>query len=248
MHVSNNKILITGGSSGIGLELAKQFLKKNNDVLICGRNLQRLQAAKQQNPELDFFQCDLAIPEECDKLVYWIQENHSNLNVLINNAAIVHKTSFLEDAFALEKANLEFQINFMAPLRLIKKLASTLHQHISPTIINITTGLVYAPRADYSYYNANKAALHSFTQVLRIQLKKRNFRVIEILLPAVNTPWHKGNPPKIAISTEKAVTMMLQELSAGKTEIKVGKVKLLHIISRISPRFALKKINSLNDV
>ncbi|MBL4642464.1 MAG: SDR family NAD(P)-dependent oxidoreductase [Flavobacteriaceae bacterium] len=246
MYLSNNKILITGGSSGIGLELAIQLLKRNNNVLICGRNLQRLQAAKQQNPRLEIFQCDLAIPEDCDRLVYWIQENHSDLNVLINNAAIVHTSSFLEDQFALEKAQLEFQVNFLAPLRLIKKLASTLHQHITPTIINITTGLVYAPRADYSYYNATKAALHSFTQVLRIQLKKRNFRIIEVLMPAVNTPWHKGNPPKIAISTEKAVAMMLKEVSAGKTEIKVGKVKLLHFISRISPGFALKKINSLH--
>ncbi len=247
MHLSNHKILITGGSSGIGLELATQLLKKNNHVLICGRNLQRLQAAKQQNPTLETFQCDLSIPEDCDRLVHWIQENHSDLNVLINNAAIVHKSAFLTDPNALEKAQLEFQVNFMAPLRLIKKLASTLHQHITPTIINITTGLVYAPRADYSYYNATKAALHSFTQVLRIQLKNRNFRVIEILMPAVNTPWHKGNPPKIAISTEKAVAMMLKELAAGKTEIKIGKVKLFHFISRLSPRFALKKINSLHE-
>jgi len=247
MYLSNQKILITGGSSGIGLELATQLLKKNNHVLICGRNLQKLHAAKQQHPALDFFQCDLAIPEECDSLVTWIQENHGNLSVLINNAAIVHKTAFLTDPKALEKAQLEFQVNFMAPLRLIKKLASTLHQHPTPTIVNITTGLVYVPRADYSYYNATKAALHSFTQVLRIQLKHRNFRVIEVLMPAVNTPWHKGNPPKIAISTEKAVSMMLKELSAGKTEIKVGKVKLFHLISRVSPRFALKKINSLNQ-
>ena len=122
-----------------------------------------------------------------------------------------------------------------------------LQKNTAPHIINITTGLVFTPRADYPFYNATKAGLHAFTQGLRIQEAQSNVKIIEVMMPAVNTPWHKGHPPKIAISPQKAVNEMLQELQKDKTEIKISKVKLLYLLSRIAPGFALQKINHLND-
>src|SRR5690606_28607972 len=175
----------------------------------------------------------------------WIHKNHPDLNILINNAALAHNTSFLDTENILEKLKLEVDTNLIAPIRLIKHLHPVLEKNKNPTIINITTGLVYVPKADYPFYNATKSALHSFTQVLRIQLKGSNFRVIEVLFPAVKTPWHKGEPPKIAITVEKAVNEMMKGLEKGIAEIKVSKVKILYNLSRIAPGFALKKINNL---
>ncbi|WP_062060004.1 SDR family oxidoreductase [Aquimarina longa] len=245
MSFLNNKVLITGGSSGIGLELGKQLLKKKNKVIICGSTEEKLLEAKRSNPEFEIFQCDLSDEKQCFDLTTWVQENHSDLNVLINNAAIVHVTPFIEGDDVLKKADLEMQVNFFAPLRLTKYLYPILNKNNNPIIINVTTGLVYAPKAAYSFYNATKAALHSFTQVLRIQLGKSNIKVVEVLFPAVDTPWHKGNAPKIAISTQTAVYEMIKGLEEGKTEIKVSKVKLLYMLSRIFPKLALKKINNL---
>jgi uncharacterized oxidoreductase len=88
--------------------------------------------------------------------------------------------------------------------------------------------------------------LHSFTQVLRDQLKNEEIQIIEVMFPAVDTPWHKGNPPKIAITPERAVSEMLKKIADGKTEIRIAKVKLLYLISRIAPKFALKKINNIS--
>jgi len=105
--------------------------------------------------------------------------------------------------------------------------------------------LIYAPRADYSFYNSTKAALHAFTQVLRIQNTNPNLKIIEVLFPVVDTPWHKGNAPKIAISVDQAVQGMIKGIEKGKEEVKVAGVKLLYLLSRIAPKFALKKINNL---
>ena len=154
---------------------------------------------------------------------------------------MVHQTSFLETAGVSEMAALEMNTNFLGPIRLIKGLHPILKKNKQPTIVNVTTGLVYAPRADYPFYNATKSALHSFTQVLRIQLRKTNYMVIEVLFPAVKTPWHKDTPPKIAISVEKAVDHMIKGLGRGKKEIKINGVKILYVLSRIAPNFALKK-------
>lgn len=247
MDLYNHTILITGGSSGIGVELAQRLLDKNNKVIICGRSAEKLEAAKKQYPQLETVQCDLSDEKECLNLAHWIKENHPNLNVLVNNAALVHKTSFLETDNILEKLKLEVDTNLLAPIRLIKYLHPVLEKNENPTIVNITTGLVYVPRADYPFYNATKAALHSFTQVLRMQLKSTNFQVIEVMFPAVKTPWHKGKPPKIAITVEKAVNEMMKGMEKGKTEIKVSKVKILYTLFRIAPGFALKKINSLQE-
>lgn len=246
--LTNNTILITGGSSGVGLELARRLIEKGNTVLICGRSKEKLTEARQLLPQVQIFPCDIASEKECILLYEWVKTNYPDCNILINNAAIVHNTAFLDDNQAIEKAHEEFQTNILAPIRLSKLFLPLLLKNANAQLINITTGLVYAPRAVYPFYNATKAALHSFTQTLRLQLRNEPIKVIEILLPVVNTPWHKGNPPKIAISAEKAVEEVLRKLEKGNNlEIRIGGVNILYWLARIAPGFAIRKINSLGN-
>jgi uncharacterized oxidoreductase len=245
MKLENHTVLVTGGSSGIGLQLSKVLVQKGNKVIICGRSQEKLQRAKQQEPQLITYPCDIADEQECEALAKWIAQNHPETNVLVNNAAIVNKIDFFEDKQALALAEREYQTNLIAPIRLIYLLHPILSKNQSPTLINVTTGLVYAPRVVYPFYNSAKSALHSFTQTLRMRLEDTKTEVIEVMFPAVNTPWHKGTPPKIAISTEEAVDKMIQGLEKGHPEIRIKGVKLLYWVSRIAPRFALKKVNQL---
>lgn len=245
MKLENNTVFITGGSSGIGLELSKELLARNNKVIVCGRSQSKLNEAKLQNPSLITYRCDISSKEECAALSNWLHANHPDLNVLVNNAAIVHKTSFLNTENIAELAEAELNTNFLAPVRFIKSLYPLLSKNENPTIINVTTGLVYTPRGEYPFYSATKAAEHSFTQMLRWQLRHTKVKIIEALFPAVDTPWHKGNPPKIAISVEKAVREMLAGLQKHKDEIRIGGVKILYLLFRIAPKFAFKKVNSL---
>ncbi len=248
MKLSGNTVLITGGSSGIGLELSKRLLEKENRVIICGRSEEKLLKAQKLLPELEIFQCDLSDRNQCKDLADWIRKEYPELNVLINNAAIVSRTKFTENENIIKIAEQEMETNFLAPVRLISLLHPLLITSPNPCVLNVTTGLIYSPRADYPFYNATKAALHSFTQTLRIQLADTKVEVIEIMFPAVNTPWHKGNPPKIAIAPQKAVHEMIKGLEKGKPEIRIAGAELLYRISRIAPQFALKKVNSLaND-
>ena len=245
MKLKNSIVLITGGSSGIGFELAKVLTNNGNKVIICGKSNEKLLAAKKMIPELITYQCDLSDSQECTDFAKRIIENHPDLNILINNAAIVNKIDFITEKKAIELAENEYQTNLIAPIRLIKLLYSTISTKESSAIINITTGLIYAPRFIYPFYNSSKSALHSFTQTLRIRLKDKKTKVIEVMFPAVNTPWHQGTPPKIAISTELAVSEMINGLEKGKSEIRVGGAKILYLMSRLAPSFALKKVNEI---
>lgn len=245
MKLNNNTILITGGSSGIGFELGKVLINKGNKVIICGKSKDKLEVAKHKEPKFITYQCDLSDSGECAGLVQKIHENHPDLNVLVNNAAIVNKTSIIGDSQAVEKLMNELKTNLVAPVQLINMLIPVLEKNKNPEIINITTGLIYIPRSLYPFYNATKAALHSITQVLRLQMKGKNINIVEVMFPAVDTPWHQGQVPKIAISASKAVQEMIKGLEKGKPEIRVGGAKILYLMSRLAPGFALKKVNEL---
>ena len=245
MKLKNSTVLITGGSSGIGLELANVLTNKGNKVIICGKSNEKLAAAKKLLPELITYQCDLSNSVECTDFAKKISENHRDLNILINNAAIVNKIDFFNHPESLQLAETEYQTNLIAPIRLIKLLYPILHANDNSTIINVTTGLIYAPRVIYPFYNSSKSALHSFTQTLRMQLIDKKTKVIEVMFPAVDTPWHNGTPPKIAIPVEKAVDEMITGLEKGKMEIKVGGAKILYLMSRIAPGLAIQKMNSI---
>jgi len=245
MNLTGNTILITGGSSGIGLQLCKKLTEQNNKVIICSRSEDKLKLLKKEIPKLEIFSCDISKETHRNELAEWVKTNHKGLNILINNAALVHTINFFEDSSAFEKAESEFQTNVLAPIHLIKLLFPLLLNNKNPAIVNITTGLVYAPKALYPFYCATKAALHSFTQTLRFNIQKNNYNIeiIEVLFPAVDTPFHKGKAPGIAISVEEAVDETLAGIHSGKPEIRIAGVKRLYFLSRLAPKFILKKIN-----
>lgn len=246
MQLNRQKILITGGSSGIGLELAQQLIARQNTVIICGRSAYKLAKAKESVPKVHTIVCDISVQADRVNLLHWVKTHHASCNVLVNNAAIVNKTDFRTDDDMLEKVEQEIYTNLLAPIALAKMFLPLLDKHADSAIINITTGLVYTPRAVYPIYNATKAGLHSFTQVLRHQLKKTNVRVLEVMMPVVDTPWHKGDVPKMAIPAKRAVAEMIANIENGKEEIRVGAVRLLYLLSRIAPSFAFRKINQIS--
>ena len=247
MKLRNRTILITGGSSGIGLQLAKTLLDLDNTVIICGRSESKLKEARLLLPNVETIQSDIASESDRQRLMNKVYENHPDCSVLVNNAAIVHKTDFKSDDQMNEKSRVEIKTNLEAPICLSKLFLDHVGHRHDAAIINITTGLVFAPRAVYPVYNATKAGLHSFTQALRLQLKKEQTKIIEVMMPVVDTPWHKGDVPRIAISPEQAVAEMIRKIEKGKLEIHVGAVRTLYLLWRISPNLALRMINNIDD-
>lgn len=218
MKLSNNKILITGGASGIGLGLTERFIQENNTVIICGRREDALKEVANQFPSVITKVCDLSIEQERVELYNWIAENHSDLNVLVNNAGIQNWMNISDSNF-YEKSINEINTNVLAPIHL-----TTLFIQLNSlnTIINVTSGLSFLPFAKVPVYSATKAFFHSFTATLRYMLKARNIEVIEMIPPALNTDLggkglHDGQPPVSAF-----VEAVFQQMKEGKTELTFG--------------------------
>ncbi|HMJ48639.1 MAG TPA: SDR family NAD(P)-dependent oxidoreductase, partial [Ferruginibacter sp.] len=117
MKIANNKILITGGASGIGLGLSERFINEKNTVIICGRREDALKVAAVKMPAIITYQCDLSVKEEREGLYDWISKEHSDLDVLVNNAGIQQWMSISDENF-FERAKDEISINVEAPIHL----------------------------------------------------------------------------------------------------------------------------------
>jgi uncharacterized oxidoreductase len=218
MKTSNNKILITGGATGIGLGLAERFLQANNTVIICGRRASALQEAAKKFPSLITKQCDLGHVEEREKLFQWIAKNHPDLNVLVNNAGIQQWMSIDDDNF-YSRADEEITTNIEAPIHLSSLLIKLKSLN---TIINVTSGLSFVPLTKTPVYSATKAFFHSFTLSLRHLLKPKGIEVIELIPPALNTDLggkglHDQAPP-----VSDFIKAIFEQLQGGKTELTYG--------------------------
>jgi len=218
MKLTNNKILITGGASGIGLGLTEKFIQENNTVIICGRRESLLNEVAAKFPSVITKVCDLSVEADRIKLYDWVSENHSDVNVLVNNAGIQNWMSISDTDF-YQKASAEITINVMAPIHL-----ATLFSDLKSlkTIINVTSGLAFVPLSKVPVYCATKAFMRSFTLSLRHILKPKNIEVIEMIPPALNTDLgakgiHDGHPP-----VSDFVEAVFQQLKEGKTELTFG--------------------------
>ncbi|OCT16389.1 short-chain dehydrogenase [Paenibacillus pectinilyticus] len=189
MKLSGNTILITGGSSGIGLAFAQRFLKAGNTVIVTGRREHILEHAKDNYPNLITRVSDLAVESERIALFDWVTTNYPDVNVLVNNAGIQQRFNVLKtDAKDNWRYfNQEITTNIEAPCHLSMLFAPFFAAKEEATIINVTSGLAFTPFAIAPIYSATKAALHSFTISLRHQLSETSVEVIEVAPPAVST-------------------------------------------------------------
>jgi len=218
MKLSGNKILITGGASGIGLGLTERFINEGNEVIICGRREDVLQEAANKFPSVITKACNLSVEAERIELYNWISENHNDLNVLVNNAGIQNWMSISDSDF-YEKANTEITTNVLAPLHLTSLFTNLKSLN---TIINVTSGLAFVQLSKVPVYCATKAFFHSFTRSLRHLLKEKNIEVIEMIPPALNTDLggkglHDGQPAVIDF-----VEAVFQQMKEGKIELTFG--------------------------
>jgi uncharacterized oxidoreductase len=245
MQTSGNTILITGGGSGIGLELAKAFVRRNNRAIICGRDEKRLAAAQTETPGIEFRRCDLGIAADRAELVTWALDRFPELNILVNNAAVVSGLDLRQDAFDFEQMQQELATDLCAPVDLTLRFLPHLRRQAVAAIVNVTTGQVYSPNASTPVYSTAKAGLHAWTDAVRYQLRDTSVRIFEILPPIVDTEMIRrlGVPTKDAMPPDQVADTAVKQISADVEEIRVGQTKALYAASRIAPHTVYAALN-----
>ncbi|MDY6924550.1 MAG: SDR family NAD(P)-dependent oxidoreductase [Pseudomonadota bacterium] len=225
MDTRKDTILITGGGSGIGKAMAEALHARGARVIIAGRRREALEAVAAANPGMAFETLDVADAADVQAFAGRVVAAYPGLNVVINNAGIM----VVEDGIDLDIAEQTVAINLLGPIRLTAALLPHLRSKARASVVTVSSGLAFVPLAATPTYSATKAAIHSWSQSLRHQLKDTAIEVIEWAPPAVATdlmPGHAENPNSMPLAEFTAESLALFE-AGGHDEILVERVKFL---------------------
>ncbi len=244
MNIRNNTVLITGGGSGIGFKTALLLAAQGNRVIITGRNRDKLEKAAQQIPGAVPIVADITDAAAVDALVSQIQQEFPTLNMLFNNAAHAVAYTLSPDADAYSKASEEFNTNVLSVIRLTEKLWPVLEKQPNAAVVNITSIVSMVPGLRIPTYSATKAALHSYSQSLRVALSSTNVKVFEVMPPLVDTDFAK-DLSGTKMEPADVATEILEGISKDAYEIYVGVTADFRQLYLKSPETALKHLNNL---
>ena len=245
MKLKGKTILITGGTSGIGLELTRRLLAAGNTVLITGRNSDRIKKAQQELQGVHVFQSDASEVSEIALLHGEVLEKFPKLSVVINNAGIMRNLNLnVADASDVIR---EIAIDLSGPILVNQFFLPHLKKQSEALIVNVSSGLALIPFTISPVYSAAKAGLHAYSRCLRAQMKGTSVRVIELLPPGTETPlFRRGFEKETAGQKGMDVTVLVKHAIAGieadRDEIRPGLTKVLSMMSRVAPDFMMAQI------
>ncbi len=254
MQMTGNTILVTGGGTGIGRGLAESLHQLGNEVIIAGRRVQHLKAVVEANPGIQYLSLDQGDPADIRRFAIELTDKHPDLNVIVNNAGIQRVEDLTSGGPGA--AELTIAVNLLGPIRLTAALLHSLLGKPHAAILNVTSGLAFMPSAITPTYSATKAAMHSYTQSLRFQLRGTSVQVIEIIPPHVQTALQgeRGFDSRaMPLDEFIAETMTLLQTQPQADEIIVERVKAFRFAERdgayddIYPAFNQAMIDALGQ-
>lgn len=230
MKTTGNTILITGGGSGIGRGLAEAFHKLGNKVIIAGRRKQVLDETIVANPGMASAILNIEDAAAIRAFAAKLVADFPALNVVIHNAGIMRPENLLTQT-DLTDAEATITTNLLGPIRLTTALLPHLQKQPHATIMTVTSGLAFVPMALTPTYDATKAAIHSWSQALRYQLKSTNVEVVELIPPYVQTELmgsaQAADPRAMPLKEFLDEVIDLIKTQPDATEILVERVKPL---------------------
>lgn len=235
MRLEGKRILVTGGGSGMGLELARR-LAESNQVVIAGRDEAKLERARAQTPALRSARLDVTSEEEAKRLVHWLGTELGGLDLLVNNAGLFRGYP-ISAAEAANKSVEDVEINVSGAIRMTRLALPLLEASREGAVLFMSSAVALAAVPGFAVYAATKAAVHSFARSLRVELRASGIRVFDVLPPVVDTGPAQGlDVPKVPPG--KVAEAIVAGLRRNREEIRVGPVRQLAPLARIAPRLA----------
>lgn len=238
MDISRQRIVITGGTRGIGLELARMLVARGAEVAVCARSEARLTELGSELPAVSTFRCDLGEPGSVRAFVHELRDGFGTPTVLVNNAGVQLNYDWTSEdpEEVARKVEQEVTIDLTSPLLLTALLLPDLLEAPEAAIVNVTSILALFPKRSAPVYCATKAGLRSFTAGLRYQLSDRpNMLVMEVVPPVVDTEMTAGRGDG-KVSPGVVAAAIVHWLERGQNTVYVGKAKTVRVLNRLAPR------------
>lgn len=246
MNTQNKIILITGGATGIGFSIAQSLSGHGNRLILAGRREEKLQAAVKLLPQASYVVADITNDQDIEKVVKYVTAKYGGLDILVNNAGVATAKPLDAVEGIYENAKLEMDLNYLSVVRLTEQLLPLLKASKEAAIINIESIVSYLPNTVLATYSASKAALHSYSQSLRLVLKRTypQIRVFEVFPPFVDTDMAKGFDAD-KLSPEEVAQDIYNALQNEQYAIRNGRTKDVYQSFLQSPEVTLNKFNGV---
>jgi uncharacterized oxidoreductase len=232
MKLTGRTVLLTGGGTGIGRELARQLADRGNDVLICGRRFEALSETSSTSNDIHPYRCDLTSSEDIQSMLGAIERDGHRVDTLISNAAILSFDS-LREGFDLQEAKQIIGANLLGPIELTQRMLETLRARPDPTIIIVGSPAGLGPLAGTPIYSTSKAGLHAYALCLRYHLDGE-IRVIEVFPPMVDTPMLSEKKWK-KMSADECARRMIRGIERGQEEVWIGESRMFRFLRLVLP-------------
>ena len=225
-------VLITGGTSGIGLGLAEAFMAQGAEVAVCGRSAAALGRFSRAHPGALAIQANVTQSEARIAMLNAVAERFGRLDVLINNAGSLVERNFAVDADPTHDLEQEVALNLTAPIQLTSEVLKRWPDVTA--IVFVTSGYALVSPTRAPTYGAVKAGLHGFAEGLRRQLAPLGTHILEVLPPLVDTP-STANLKGRKISAAEVATVTLRALALRRPMALPGETQWLPLMLRIAP-------------
>ncbi len=246
MDLANSTILITGGTSGIGLALVKQLSTQGANLIVTGRSQDALTRTKVQFPGVHTYQSDVSNPQAIEQLYKDVTQQFPTLNILINNAGLMRLIDLQHTDQHLNDIVREINTNLSGTIQMVHQFLPHLLKQPSAAIVNVSSAIAFMAYSSAPIYSASKAGVHAYTKALRLQLEDTNVKVFEVIPPGVNTnlqhDWVLQPNPGQLMDADKMVRETVNGLTNDTVEIKPGLVKVISVASRIAPGFIERNV------
>jgi uncharacterized oxidoreductase len=244
MDLKNSTILITGGTSGIGLELVKQLTQQGSTIIVTGRKQEALNETKRRFPQVHLFQSDVSDPQDIKRLYKEVTQQFPDLNMIVNNAGEMRLLDVQDASKDLENITREIDTNLTGTIRMVHQFLPHLMMRPSAAIVNVSSAIAFMPYSTAPVYSASKAGVHAYSQALRLQLSKTSVKVFELVPPGVNTnlqnDWVLPPNPSQMMDVDKLVGVAIKGLLNDTPEIKPLLVGVIKFLSRLLPNQLMK--------
>lgn len=248
MRTEGKTALVTGGSAGIGQEIALQLAARGAKVIIVARDRQRAEATIGCSPErIALLQADLSRGQDQDRVVAEVTQCCPDLAILVNNAGVQINLAAtgIGDGGRMADFRDEIDLNLTAPVALSFGLMPVLALQKEAAIVNISSGLALAPKRTAPVYCASKAGLGAFSRALRYRCEDSApaIRVIDVAMDFVDTDMTQGRSGA-KMTAHDAARAVVHGIERRNREVWVGKTRLLRILHRLSPAFAYRLLRN----
>lgn len=250
MDLTGNTILITGGTSGIGLALAKKFLALGNTVIVTSRRKVVIEQVVAENPGMVGYDVDVTQLDSVNQLFESVTADYPNLNMVIHSAGMMRAINFFDVNSPLTN---EIETNLLGTIYIDKLFLPWLATKPNAALVNISSGLSYIASNAHPVYSASKAGVNALTEAIRGQARYwdyKNLHVIQVAPPLIsetnlNPTMHAdGTSNPMNMSLDKFTDAVMKGIAKNKSIINPGPSKILYTLSKLLPAAIKTKLTN----